>query len=130
MNQGVRLIFFSDSHLAPKFFKVVANSSWSQFFKTNKPIFVAVSVLDRPSKIMLGKRSSTCHKVDTRIDDIQPSSSPKSKMACSHRSRCTCCVLKTNWTRKFAADLCLQIFLTHPPIWRLIFRIWSPKWKI
>ena len=26
MNQGVRLIFFSDSHLAPKFFKVVANS--------------------------------------------------------------------------------------------------------
>ena len=24
--QGVKLIFFSDSHLAPKFFKVVANS--------------------------------------------------------------------------------------------------------
>ena len=24
--QGVKLIFFSDSHLAPEFFKVVANS--------------------------------------------------------------------------------------------------------
>ena len=26
ITQGVKLIFFSDSHLAPKFFKVVANS--------------------------------------------------------------------------------------------------------
>ena len=26
MKQGVKLTFFSDSHLAPKFFKVVANS--------------------------------------------------------------------------------------------------------
>ena len=26
MIQGVKLTFFSDSHLAPKFFKVVANS--------------------------------------------------------------------------------------------------------
>ena len=25
VGQGVELIFFSDSHLAPKFFKVVAN---------------------------------------------------------------------------------------------------------
>ena len=42
--------------------------------------FYAVSVLDRPSKIKLGKRSSTCHKVDTSMDDIQCSGSPKSKM--------------------------------------------------
>ena len=26
LKQGVKLTFFSDSHLAPKFFKVVANS--------------------------------------------------------------------------------------------------------
>ena len=26
-SQGVKLIFFSDSYLAPKFFKVVANSN-------------------------------------------------------------------------------------------------------
>ena len=64
---------------------------------------------------MLGKRYFTCHKVDTGMDDIQRSSSP---------------VLETNLTRKFAADLSLQIFLTHSPIWRLIFRIWSSKRKI
>ena len=65
--------FFSGSHLAPKFFKVVANSkkSWSPFSKTNKIFLYAVSVLDRPSKIKLGKRSLTCYKVDTRMDDIQ-----------------------------------------------------------
>ena len=57
--QGVKLIFFSNSHLAPKFFKVVANSkkSWSSFSKTNKTFFYAVSVLGRTSKIKVGKRS-------------------------------------------------------------------------
>ena len=70
--------FFSDSHLAPKFFKVVANSKkvGCHFQRPTKPFFYAVSILDRPSKIMLGKRSLTCYKVDTRIDGIQPSSSP------------------------------------------------------
>ena len=52
----------------------------------------------------------TCYNVDTRMDDIQRSSSPKSKMACSYRSRCMCCVLETNLTRKFAADLSLLIW--------------------
>ena len=88
--------FFSDSHLAPKFFKVVANSKkrWSPFLKTNKTFFFffAVSILDKPSKIKLGKRSFMCHKVDSRMDDLQPSSSPKFKMASSHQSRYTCCV--------------------------------------
>ena len=31
-------------------------------------------------QIKLGKRSLTCYKVDTRMDDIQPSSSHKPKM--------------------------------------------------
>ena len=83
--------FFSDSHLAPKFFKVVANlkKSWSPFSKTDKTLFYAVSVLDRPSKIRLGKRSLTCYKVDIRMDDIQrsSSSSPKSKMAIEFQVR-------------------------------------------
>ena len=50
---GVKLIFFfSDSHLAPKFFEVAANSkSWSPFSKTNKTFCYTVSILDRPSKI-------------------------------------------------------------------------------
>ena len=88
--QGVKLIFFfSDSHLAPKFFKVVANlkKSWSPFSKTDKTLFYAVSVLDRPSKIRLGKRSLTHYKVDIRMDDMQRSSSPKSKMAIEFQVR-------------------------------------------
>ena len=47
------------------------------------------------------------------MDDVQHSGSPKSKMASSHQSRCICCILETNLTRKFAVDLLLQIFLIH-----------------
>ena len=116
---GREINFFSDSHLAPKFFKVVANSKkvGRHFQRQTKPFFYAVSVPERPSKIKLGERSLTRHKVDTWRDDIQLSSSPKFKMASSCRSRCTCCVLETNLTRKFAADLSLQIFLIHDISW-------------
>ena len=55
INAGHEIGFFSESHLAPKFFKVVPNS---KKFK--------------PSKMKLGKRSFMCHKVDSRMDDIQP----------------------------------------------------------
>ena len=109
--QGVTLIFFSDSHLAPKSYKVVANSKkvGRHFPRQTKLFFYTVIILE----IKLGKRSLTCYKVDTRMDDIQPSSSPKSKMVSSYQSRCMCCVSETNLTRKFAADLSLQIFLIH-----------------
>ena len=43
--------------------------------------------------------------------NIQPSSSPKSKMASSYQLRCLCCILETYLTGKFAADLSLKIFL-------------------
>ena len=99
--------FFSDWHLALKFFKVVADSKnvdrHFQRQRQTKCFFNAVSVLDRPSKIKLGIRSLTCYKVDTRMDDIQPSSSPKYKMASRYRSRCAVRVLETNLTRKFAS---------------------------
>ena len=74
--QGVKLIFFSDSHLAPEFFKVVANSKkvGRHFQRQTKPFFYAVIVLE----IKLGKRSLTCYKVDTRMDDMQCLSLPKS----------------------------------------------------
>ena len=99
--------FFSDTHLVPKFFKVVANlKKLVAIFKDKQHLFFnTVNVLYRPSKIKLGKRSSTCYKVDTRMDDIQRSSSLKSKMASSYRSRCMCCGLETSLARKFAADL-------------------------
>ena len=88
---------------------MVANSKkvGRHFERQTKPFFYAVIVLE----IKLGKRSLTCYKVDTRMDDIQPSGLSKSKMASSYRSRCY--VLETNLTRKFAADLSLQIFLIH-----------------
>ena len=107
INAGHEIYFFSERHLAPKFFKVVPNS------KKFKPFLYAVSILDRTSKMKLGKRSFMCHKVDSRMDDIQPLSSPKSKMVSSQRLRCMCCVLETNLKRKFAAYLLLQIFLAH-----------------
>ena len=39
--KGVKLIFFSDGHLAPKFFKVVANSKkvGRHFQRQTKPFF-------------------------------------------------------------------------------------------
>ena len=103
--------FFPDCHLAPNFFKVVVNSKivCRHFQKQTKHFFTLSAFLIDPSKIMLRKRSFTCHKVDTRMDDIQRSSPPKSKMAFSYRSKGTCCVLETNLTRKFTADLSLQI---------------------
>ena len=46
--QGVKLIFFSDSHMAPKFFKVAANSRkvGRHFQRQTKPLFYAVIVLE------------------------------------------------------------------------------------
>ena len=108
---GRDINFFSDSHLAPKSYKVVANSKkvGHHFPRQTKLFFYTVIILE----IKLGKRSLTCYKVDTRMDDMQCSSSPKSKMMSSYQSRCMCCVSETNLTRKFAADLSLQIFLIH-----------------
>ena len=58
VDQGMKLTFFSRSHLAPKFFKVVANSKkLVAIFKDKQIFFYAVSVLDRPSKMKLTKRS-------------------------------------------------------------------------
>ena len=64
---GCKIDYFSDSHFAPKFFKVVANSEkvGHDFQRQTKSF---VSVLDRPSKIKLGKRSFMCYKVDTGME--------------------------------------------------------------
>ena len=100
----------------PSFIMFIRSICRYHFYaKWSKPFFFfyAVSILDRHFKIKLGKRSLTCYKVDTRMDDIQRSRSPKSKMASSYRSRCMCCVLETNSKRKFSVDLSLQTFLIH-----------------
>ena len=79
VSTGREINFFSDSHLAPKFIKVVANSKkiGRHFERQTKPFFYVFIVLE----IKLGKISFTCNKVDTRMDDMQHLSSPKSKMA-------------------------------------------------
>ena len=105
-------------NLLELFFAVIYNVykihlSLSFLCKLIKTFFCAVSVLDRHFKIKLGKRSLMCYKVDSRMDDVQRSSSPKSKMVSTYRSRCVCCVLETNLKRRFAADLSLQTFLIH-----------------
>ena len=76
----INFFSFSDSLLALKFFKVVANSknAGRHFQRQTKPFFYTVEALDRSSKIKLGKRSFTCYRVDARMEDIQPSSSPTS----------------------------------------------------
>ena len=54
----MKLIFFSDTHLVPKFFKVVANLKkiGYHFQRQTTPFFFnTVNVLHRPSKIKLGK---------------------------------------------------------------------------
>ena len=45
LEQGVKLIFFSDSHLAPKFLKVVANSKkvGRHFERQTRPFFTLSS---------------------------------------------------------------------------------------
>ena len=57
--QGVKLTFFTGSHLAPKYFKLVANS---------KKLVVKIH---------------TSYKEDTRMGHIQCERLPKSKMASS-----------------------------------------------
>ena len=89
-------------------------------YRKKKTFFYPVSILDRPSKIKLGKRSLMCYQEDTRMDDIQRSGSPKPKIASSHQLRCMCCVLDINLTRKFVMDLSLQIFLIHFIWWSIL----------
>ena len=105
--QGVKLIFFSNSQLAPKFFKVVANlkKSWSPFFKTKKTFFYAVSFLDRPSKIKLGKRYLTCAKqtLGWMTYNFKAHLDPRWCLVINQDAMCR--VFETNLTRKFAVDL-------------------------
>ena len=59
LKQGVKLTFFTGSHLVPKYFKLVANS---------KKLVVKIH---------------TSYKEDTRVGHIQRERLPKSKMASS-----------------------------------------------
>ena len=119
----------SDSGREINFFFLIAtwllnSSKWQPIqkklvaiFRDKQNLFLRCQHSRETLQIKLGERSLTCYKVDTRRDDIQLSSSPKFKMASSYQSRCMCCFLETNLTRKFAVDLSLQIFLIHDISW-------------
>ena len=76
---------------------MVANSKkvGRHFQRQTKPFFLYIVIV---LEIRLGKRSLMCYKVDMRMDDIQCSSAPKSKMASSYWSRCMSCILEMNLT--------------------------------
>ena len=75
----------------------------------DKQTFYTVSALDRLSKFKLGKRSLTCYKVDTRIDDIQRSGSPKSKMASSQSVE----ALVPHFGNKLNGEVCCGFFFAN-----------------
>ena len=88
--QGVKLTFIPGSHLAPKYFKVVANSKKSVAIMTQKNNFYPVTVLARATKR------------DTRMGHIQRERLPKIDLRLKSG---ICCILELSLTRNFAADL-------------------------
>ena len=83
----------------------------------DKQTFYAVSALDRLSKFKLGKIFLMCYKVDTRIDDIQRSSSPKSKMVSSQSVE----TLVPHFGKKLNGEVCCGFFFANhfnsPYLW-------------
>ena len=62
--QDMKLIFFSDGNLAPKFFKVVANSKkvGCHFQRQTKPLFTLSAFQIDPLKLSQGKDISRATK--------------------------------------------------------------------
>ena len=94
-HQGIKLTFFPGSHLAPKYFKVVANSKKlvAMTHTHTKPFLPC-----RCTRWIKLLKIRTSDKEDTRMGHIQRERLPKSKMASSD-DRFTfeiCCVLKTS----------------------------------
>ena len=117
--QGVKLTYFSSSHLAPKYFKVVANS---------KKLVVIMTHIQCTNNFY----PVTClsYKEDTTMGHIQRERLPKSKMASGGNDRFTFEIMHVLHFTNLQQSLDLQVRCDQKfqsPIWRLIFRIWSPK---
>ena len=124
ISQGIKLTFFSGSHLAPKYFKVVANSKKLVVIMTPTQPILTLSLCQRvklPIDMSCCQNIRSSYKEDTTMGHIQHERLPKSKMASSDNDRffdlrsklCMCCILETGLTRNLAADLSLQIFNNH-----------------
>ena len=117
--------------------------SWSPFLKSNKTFFYVVSVLDRPSKMKLAKRFLIS------AIQIEESSCPflYLHMLQSGHQDGAHTTFKLRWhpvtimmhvlrfgnklnekvCRRLIFENLLNSLYLQSPIWRLTFRIWSPK---
>ena len=106
--QGVKLTFFSSGHLAPKYFKVVANSK------------KLVAIMTHTHKSAMKYKPAKFAQASKRtlkwvIYNVKGYLNPRWRQATLDlRSKSfMCCVLETSLTRNFAASLSLQIFNNH-----------------
>ena len=115
--QGVKLTFFSGSHVAPKYFKVVANSKKSVAIMTHTHTHTHTQkkkkslMKTKPAKFA----QATKRTLEWVIYNVKGYLSPRWRLMTIdiHSKSCMCCVLETSLTRNFAADLSLQIFNNH-----------------
>ena len=105
---GRKITFFSSSHLAPKCFKVVANSKKLVAIMTRTQ---KNAMKNKPAKFA----GATKRRLDWVIFKMKGYLHPRWRLVTIDlRSKsCMCCVLETSLTRNFAADLSLQIFNNH-----------------
>ena len=111
--QGVQLTFFPGSHLAPKYFKVVANSKKLMATTHTHNHFYPATVPDRLNCWKFAR--ATKRSLQRIIYNLKGYLNPRWRIVTIDlRSKsCMCCVLKTSLTRNFAAALSLQIFNNH-----------------
>ena len=108
--QGVKLTYFFASHLAPKYFKVVANSK--QFLPLSLGHHCTISTY-HAVKIFARATKRTLQWVIYNVKGhLNPRWHPLTTIDLRSKS-CMCCILESGLTRNFAADLSLQIFKNH-----------------
>ena len=102
---GRKINLFSRSHLAPKYFKVVANSKKFVAIMTHTQ---KNAMKNKPAKLA----QATKRTLTWVIYNVEGYLHPRwRQVTIDLRSKSfMCCVLETSLTKNFAADLSLQIF--------------------
>ena len=109
VNQGVKLTFFPNSHLAPKYFKVVANSKQLVVIMTHTNNFYPVTV---PHRCCQNIHSS--YKEDTSMGHIQLERLPKSKMESSDNDIFTFEIVRVlHFRNRLNEELCCTFIFTN-----------------
>ena len=119
--QGVKLAYFFGSHLAPKYFKVVANSKkLVVIMKHTQTIFTLSLGHHCTREIKLVIDISCCqnirssYKKDTTMCHIQRERSPKSKMVSSDNDRFTFKIVHVlHFRNRLNKELCCRFIFTN-----------------